>query len=306
MTKKRAVPRHHRLGYRVPEFLRRLWQKSVEDEVFFMAGAIAFNVLIALVPLLILGIGLTGFVLSARFGDPTDAILALVADNLPQAGEGVALVEAFRAPVSSLVERRTGFTVFGALFLVWVSTRLVATLRIALREIFDLGRQRGVLMGKLFDIQAVLIGVSLLTLNLGVTVAFEATMDYGIGLIGVDGSTFSIIERLLGHGLALGSIWTLFLIAYRYLPARRIPWRTAWVAATFSALVHEALKWGFSWYVTEIADYGSAFGNLATVAVLFFWIYYGSIVFILGGEVAQVYTMRKASRAGVMSFEAGP
>lgn len=306
MTKKRAVPRHHRLGYRVAEFLRRLWQKSVEDEVFFMAGAVAFNVLIALVPLLILGIGLTGFVLSARFGDPTDAILALVADNLPQAGEGVALVEAFRAPVSSLVERRTGFTVFGALFLVWVSTRLVATLRIALREIFDLGRQRGVLMGKLFDIQAVLIGVSLLTLNLGVTVAFEATIDYGIGLIGVDGSAFSIIERLLGHGLALGSIWTLFLIAYRYLPARRIPWRTAWVAATFSALVHEALKWGFSWYVTEIADYGSAFGNLATVVVLFFWIYYGSIVFILGGEVAQVYTMRKASRAGVMSFEAGP
>lgn len=306
MTKKRAVPRHHRLGYRVAEFLRRLWQKSVEDEVFFMAGAVAFNVLIALVPLLILGIGLTGFVLSARFGDPTDAILALVADNLPQAGEGVALVEAFRAPVSSLVERRTGFTVFGALFLVWISTRLVATLRIALREIFDLGRQRGVLMGKLFDIQAVLIGVSLLTLNLGVTVAFEATIDYGIGLIGVDGSAFSIIERLLGHGLALGSIWTLFLIAYRYLPARRIPWRTAWVAATFSALVHEALKWGFSWYVTEIADYGSAFGNLATVVVLFFWIYYGSIVFILGGEVAQVYTMRKASRAGVMSFEAGP
>ena len=306
MTKKRAVPRHHRLGYRVAEFLRRLWQKSVEDEVFFMAGAIAFNVLIAIVPLLILGIGLTGFVLSARFGDPTDAVLALVADNLPQAGEGVALVEAFRAPVSSLVERRTGFTVFGALFLVWVSTRLVATLRIALREIFDLGRQRGVLMGKLFDIQAVLIGVSLLTLNLGVTVAFEATIDYGIGLIGVDGSAFSIIERLLGHGLALGSIWTLFLIAYRYLPARRIPWRTAWVAATFSALVHEALKWGFSWYVTEIADYGSAFGNLATVVVLFFWIYYGSIVFILGGEVAQVYTMRKASRAGVMSFEAGP
>ena len=306
MTKKRAVPRHHRLGYRVAEFLRRLWQKSVEDEVFFMAGAVAFNVLIALVPLLILGIGLTGFVLSARFGDPTDAILALVADNLPQAGEGVALVEAFRAPVSSLVERRTRFTVFGALFLVWISTRLVATLRIALREIFDLGRQRGVLMGKLFDIQAVLIGVSLLTLNLGVTVAFEATIDYGIGLIGVDGSAFSIIERLLGHGLALGSIWTLFLIAYRYLPARRIPWRTAWVAATFSALVHEALKWGFSWYVTEIADYGSAFGNLATVVVLFFWIYYGSIVFILGGEVAQVYTMRKASRAGVMSFEAGP
>ena len=135
---------------------------------------------------------------------------------------------------------------------------------------------------------------------------FEATMDYGVGLIGVHGDKFSLVERLLGHGLALGSIWTLFLVAYRYLPARRISWRTAWVAATFSALLHEALQWGFSWYATEIADYGSALGNLATVAVLFFWIYYGAIVFILGGEAAQVYTMRKASRAEVMSFEAEP
>ena len=85
-------------------------------------------------------------------------MLSLVADNLLQAGDGVALVEAFRAPVSSLVERRTGFTVLGAFFLVWISTRLVATLRTALRDIFDIGQQRGVLMGKLFDIQAVLIG----------------------------------------------------------------------------------------------------------------------------------------------------
>ena len=35
---------------------------------------------------------------------------------------------------------------------------------------------------------------------------FEATMDYGVGLIGVHGDKFSLVERLLGHGLALGSI----------------------------------------------------------------------------------------------------
>jgi len=37
-------------------------------------------------------------------------------------------------------------------------------------------------------------------------------------------------------------------------------------------------------------------GNLATVAILFFWIYYEALVFILGGEVGQVYTMRKAAK----------
>jgi membrane protein len=296
-------PRHYRLDYRIAEFLRRLWQKSIEDDVFFMAGAIAFNLLVALVPLLILGIGIAGYLLSARFGDPTEALLALVVDNLPQAGRGVALADALRDPVTHLVDQRTGFTVLGAVTFVWLSTRLVSTLRIALREIFDIGQQRGILLGKLFDIQVVLVGLVLMSLNLGVTVVFEGVMDLGIEFLGLRGTTLSLAQWLIGHALAFLSIWTLLLIVYRYLPARRIPWRTSLVAATFTAVLHESLKWGFSWYATEVANYGSTLGNLATVAVLFFWIYYGSIVFILGGEVAQVYTMRKASRIGVVSFE---
>ena len=128
-------------------------------------------------------------------------------------------------------------------------------------------------------------------------------MGFGVGVLGIEGNALSRAQWLMAHMLAVVSIWTLFLIAYRYMPARRIAWRTATIAATFSALLHEALKLGFSWYVTDVADYGSVFGNVASVAVLIFWIYYGSIVFVLGGEVAQVFTMRKASRVGVMSFE---
>ena len=80
-------------------------------------------------------------------------------------------------------------------------------------------------------------------------------------------------------------------------------WRTAAIAATFTAVAHESLKFGFSWYATDVANYGSTLGNLTSVGVLFFWIYYESLVFILGGEVAQVYEMRQESRVGVVSFE---
>jgi len=48
--------------------------------------------------------------------------------------------------------------------------------------------------------------------------------------------------------------------------------------------------------VTEIANYRSTYGNLLTVAILVFWIYYEAVGFILGGEVAQVWTMRRARR----------
>ncbi len=276
-------------------------EKADDDDVFFMAGAIAFNVLIALFPLLIMGVGLTGILLSSRFSDPTGAVMAGVSEILPDAG--VDLSGFVRGLTDGLVEQRTGFTVVGLIFFVLLATRLAGTVRTALREIFDVGRRRGIVAAKLFDVVVVLVGVVLLTLNLGVTVALSAAMAFVVDLLALQGWSLTVAQRVFGMSLAFGSVWVLFLITYRYMPARRVPWRTAVIAATFTAVGHELLKTAFSWYATDVADYGSAFGNLATVAVLFFWIYYGSLVFILGGEFAQVSTMRKASRVGVVSFQ---
>jgi membrane protein len=96
--------------------------------------------------------------------------------------------------------------------------------------------------------------------------------------------------------LAFGSIWVLFLLVYRYFPPRRVPWRTALTAATFTGVLFESTKYLFSWYVTNAANFTTVYGGLTGAAILFFWIYYGAIVFILGGEVAQVYTMSRTRR----------
>jgi membrane protein len=124
-------------------------------------------------------------------------------------------------------------------------------------------------------------------------------MTLGVGIVGLGGDTVPIAQRLLAATIAFGSIWTLFLLAYRYVPARKTPWRTSLVAATFAAFAHELLKLAFSTYVTELANYTSTLGNLATAAILLLWIYYGALVFIVGGEVAHVYTMLRARRAAV-------
>ncbi len=57
--------------------------------------------------------------------------------------------------------------------------------------------------------------------------------------------------------------------------------------------------------MTSVADYGSAYGNLATIVVLLFWIYYVSVVFVLSGEVAQVYTTRKTEKAQIRTAFGG-
>jgi membrane protein len=288
---------HHVEKFGAHEFLSLLWEKFDDDDAFFIAAAIAWGILFALVPLLTLGIGLTGFVLSARFQDPTQAVVALFARVLPPGDAGAQLSDLLRTLVGEVMVNRTGLTVLGSLVFVWLATRLSGSLRSALYKIFDVGVRRGIFHGKLFDVAAVLAGVVLVTLNMGVTVLFAATMDYGVEIFGWGGETLSYAERFVGVCIAFTSIWLLFVIVYHFLPARRTPWRTTIIAATFAALAHEVLKLAFSWYATELANYGSTLGNLATIAVLLFWIYYGALVFILGGEVAQVYMMHATRRA---------
>jgi len=290
-----SLPARHR----VKDFVWRVVSRAEEDNIFFMAGAITFNLLIVVVPLVLLVVGLAGYAVEAFPGDPVEVILPYVLEILPQVGGEVDLVQTVTAAVNSLVEDRAGLSLVGAVVFVWISTRLVGTLRTVLREVFDVGQDRGIVRGKIFDAQIVVIGTGLILVNFGVTVVLTAVGNFGVSILGIQQWDLTWARRSLGLLLSFASIWVLFLLIYRYLLVRRIPWRTALVAATFTGVIHEVMKALFSWYATGLADFRSAFGNLATLAVLFVWIYYESLVFILGGEVAQVYTMNRVRRVRV-------
>lgn len=281
---------------RTGDAVRRVLSKSMEDNVFFMAGAIAFNLLVAVVPLLLLLVGIAGFVARARFADPSGVVVSWVLEILPAVQGDVNLIENLHRVVDSVVEERTGYSVVGSVVLLWVATRLVETLRVALNEIFDITQRRSFLRGKLFDAQIVIVGGLLMLLNIGITVTLETVGRYGVERLGLQGWGVDLSRQLLAMAVAFASIWVLFLLVYRFLPGRKIPWRTALVAATFMAVLHEAMKAGFSWYAANMADFRSTFGNLTTAAVLFIWIYNGCLVFILGGEAGQVYTMNRVRR----------
>lgn len=285
--------------------MKRVLQKADEDGIFFMGGAISFNVLVAIIPLILFAVGVSGIVLEARFVDPATVVVNFLEGALPAFQGEVNLPAQVRREVSEILGQGANLTLLGAALLVWLSTRLVGTLRTVLREIFDISQSRNLVQGKFFDIQVVVVGGALFLANLWLTAGVRAARDYGVDLLGLEGTAVSLVQRWTAHGLAFVSIWILFLGIYRYLPPRRIPWKAALIAATFVALLHELLKGGFGWYVTQVANYRSTYGNLLSLAVLYFWIYYSALGFILGGEVAQVWTMRRARRVQIREVHGG-
>ena len=290
---------------RLREFWSRVYRKSTDDKIFFMAGAISYNLLIAVVPLFLLAVGVWGYVLP-RFGEPSEVIIGLLENYVPEMGGEIDLLAEIESGINGLVASRAGYSIVGSLLFLWLSTRLVSTLRIALLEVFDVSAKSGVVRGKLFDVEVVAVAGVLLLSNVGLTIFLQFLGGWGPDLLGIPEDVLGSTQRALATLLKFTSTWVLFAVGYWYVPSRRISWRTAWVAATVMAVSYELMKWGFGWYVTSVADYRSAYGNLATVVVLLFWIYYVAVGFVLSGEVAQVYTMEDARKTQIRPVRDGP
>jgi membrane protein len=276
------------------DFASRVWHKAGDDDIFFLAGGISFNFLLAAIPFLLLLIAAFGYLLQANLADPESAAVEYVLRILPTSPR---VVEFTREAVGEVVGQRTGFGLLGVLLLVWVSTRLIGSLRSALRSVFDIREDRGIVAGKLFDAKMVFVAGTLFVANTAITIALEAVQTYGIEMLGLtESGEVVVLQAAYAQLLAYGFIFLMFVLIYRYLPARRVPWRIALIAATFTAVVFELLKSVFAWYVSNIADYTSPYGTLATFILLVFWIYYSAVVFVLGGVVGQVYELHRLRR----------
>jgi len=274
------------------DFARRVWNKADQDQIFFMAGAIAFNVLVAIIPLLLATLGIAGIVLQRTVANPEDLLLRYLLGALPPVSQQ--FEDTAAQMLRDLLGKASGFTTIGIVLLIWLSTRLVGTLRAALREVFDVGQDRSILRGKLFDIKMVVAAGSLFAINVFLTFAVRIVTDYSIGYLGL--RKLGIFESFFFGTISVISAWIMFLLIYRYLPYRRINWRTSIYAASFTTILFELLKQAFAWYVSTYARYDSTYGNFANIIIIVLWVYYMSIIFILGGEVGQVAAMRKIRR----------
>lgn len=269
------------------EFLTRVYDKAGQDDIFFLAGGIAFNVLIAAIPFLLLVVAIFGFVLKSTVADPQQAAVEYVIDYLPASQQVVGYT---RGVVTGVIDGRTSAGIVGLALFVWTATRLIGSLRSVMREVFDLQDERGIIGGKIFDAKMVVVAGTLFLGNTAVTVALEAVQKFGAARLGL-GSPIDAVQTAWASLLAFVFIWAMFVLIYRFVPDGKIPWRIAAVAGTFTAVVFELMKVAFAWYVANFADYGSMYGTLGTLIVLVLWIYYSAVVFILGGEVGQVYEL---------------
>jgi membrane protein len=89
--------------------------------------------------------------------------------------------------------------------------------------------------------------------------------------------------------LPLGLNMVIYILLFRYVPARHVHWDAVWPAAIVGAAGWELIKIGFVWYTASIANFQFIYGGIATAIVLLLWAYLLAAVFLLSAEIcAQI------------------
>jgi len=285
-------------GWTARDYLKRVWDHAAENNVLFLAGGIAFNILLAAVPFALLLVGGLTYLLPAISDvDSTVAVYQFIDRLLPaQSTTANAWV---RSVLNDVIETRGTVTFYSAILFVWLSTRLFGSLRSALADVFDIESERGIIQGKIFDIQITVVSTVLFVMSTLVTTYLALATSRGLAALqhaGLRKDVMSGLEYWIGRLIAFAFIALMFFALYKYLPIRKVRTRTAWLAAVFSAVLLEVARQVFHYVLANLNPETLYTGTIAAMVIVVVWVYYAALIFLIGGEVGQVYELRRTRK----------
>jgi membrane protein len=124
-------------------------------------------------------------------------------------------------------------------------------------------------------------------LTLGFLLLVSLTISTGISTlqkhIGDQHSAAVWLIGALDLLVSISLVAFLFALIFRYMPARRLPWKDVAIGGVLTAVLFDVGRWAVGLYLSHSTQ-PSAFGAAASFATLLLWLYYTSLIFLFGAE----------------------
>ena len=282
------------------EFGFRFANRWNDDACPLMAAALAFFGLLSMFPLALAGVALLARTLAGDKVALAD-FSSFVASFFPGAA-GANLAREIERGVQSIAANPhvTRTSVFALISLLWAGRAYFDVLATVLNRIFPGAKPRSFLSHQL-TLWGLLFGAGALFL-------LSSVVTFGLSLLQTIGKRLPdfwingapVVFDLLGKGAGYALTFTMFYLLYRFTPNRKVAPRSRplLIAATVGALGWELGKWAFGNFLGNVTRYEAAYGSVAGVVVTMLWIYYASMIVLLGAEVGATIRDAQATRAG--------
>ncbi|HKO33906.1 MAG TPA: YihY/virulence factor BrkB family protein [Candidatus Limnocylindria bacterium] len=242
------------------------------------AGSMAYFSILSFVNVLLLGAVLLAALIGE--GEARAFILDWFAQNTPVNPTLIAQM------IDAAISSRGSITIIGIVFLLWGALGFFGAVSRGINRAFSDGRP-------LFILREKLLGILLILFSGGLILASAA-----IGFVTsyIQNNTREIVDRIQGGDVAMAVIGSVipfllvfiaYLVLYRVVPSQKVTLGDVWPGALVAAVLWTLLRVGYTIYVTEFAHFEDLFGPLAAIITLIVFIYFASVVLLIGAEVAR-------------------
>jgi len=277
------------------QLLKQSVKSFSEDDCPTMAAALSYYTVFSLPPLLVLLLTILGSVIDPQ--DIRGTIESQMREAMGPAGAGQ--VRTILANVERPGAGGALPAVLSVIALLLGATGVFGQLQAALNKAWGVapdpskGGIKSMLLKRMFGIGMVLGLAFILLVSLVVSAVLSAFGDQ-IGRFLPEGLSAPVLEAINFAG-SLAVIALLFGAIFKVMPDAKIAWSDVRVGAVVTALLFVAGKFALGLYLGR-SNPGEAFGAAGALALMLVWIYYSSMIVLLGAEFTEAWAEHRGRR----------
>jgi len=257
--------------YDVAEFF---WKGITKGSLPMRASAVSFSFFLAIFPSIIFVFTLIPYIPIANF---QEQLLRLFEEFMPYNA-----YQTTQETIEDIItNQRGGLLSIGFLSALYFSTNGFNALITAFNTTFHDIETRTPFQQRLVSILLVIIATLLLTIAIGLIITSEIALNK---IFEKEQLSYYLIQ--IGRWIILfGLFYSLISFTYFLGPSRKTRWKFASAGSMFATILTIITSVGFAYYVNNFGQYNKLYGSIGTLLVILLWIYFNSLVVLLGFEL---------------------
>lgn len=259
-----------------------------KGDISTRASALAFNFFLAIFPAIIFFFTLIPYIPIHNF---QDSLLNLLREFIP--GQ---TYEAVQGTLFDIIKRpRGGLLSLGFLLAMFFATNTVHSLIDAFNKTYYTVETRSGFKQRMVSVLLVFILSFLVILAISLITFGPVALRWveRIGLL-TDWLTLQLIG-IAKWIVIFTLLFSAFSVLYYFAPAIKQRFRFVTAGSTLATLLFSITSIGFNYFVNNIATYNTLYGSIGTLIIFMLWLYFNSIIILIGWELNSSISMARRS-----------
>ncbi len=263
-------------------FIVSLIKAIIDNDLFGMAAEMGFMLVVGIFPFMLFLMAIFGWMGNKSMMDP---VLLFLNNFMPEQAMNL-----IRTVLSEVMIFSQGglMAIVGFIATTFLSMNAMAVVLKGLNRAYQVKETRNFIYTRILALLMLLVDVLVLFLSINLIVFGRVIINFLAGHLYIT-KTVELILVTLRWPIAFAALFLMAFLSYYILPDLKgneaYKRKSAIPGSFFFVILWLIASWGFSIYVNNLKTYNMIYGTIGAFAVLMIWLYYTSILILIGGEL---------------------